>query len=88
MENNKPKLERYQKICFALAILFLAIALMALFLHFFDVGLSALWFGIPLCISCELFGCMLWKTNPKLYTVHIAVWSFCWGVCFLYLFRG
>ena len=88
MGNEKPKLECYQKILFVIAILFLSIALIAVFLHLCGVDLSAMWFGIPICIACECFACMLWKKNPMLYTAHIALWSFCLGVCFLHLIRG
>ena len=88
MENTKPKLEHYQKILFILAILFLSIALIVAFLHFCGIDLSIVWFGISLCIACVFFACMLWEKNPKRYTAHIALWSFCLGVCFLYLIRG
>jgi lipopolysaccharide export LptBFGC system permease protein LptF len=76
MKNEKPKLERYQKILLGFSFVFLAVALVCLILdimRFCEGGLRLMW--IPLSISNILQYCARWKQNPKTNTIFIVLWS-------------
>lgn len=73
MENEKPKLERYQKVLIAFSCIFLAIAGIFLVLQTVDIlpsGYSSIFLGLSAVLNC----CAQWKRSPILNTVLIGLW--------------
>ena len=75
MENEKPKLEKYQKILLGFSWFFLVVAGALLvwdIVHFEEGGLHRMW--LPFSLSNILKYCAKWKQNPKTNTIFIVSW--------------
>ena len=76
MENEKPKLEKYQKILRGFCFFFYAIALFCLIWHIVHIDeshLNATW--IPYSLANVFQYCANWKQNPKTNTAFIVLWG-------------
>ena len=84
MENDKPKMELYQKVLVTLSGIFLAVSIVFVMLRFMGI-LSNRYSSVALGLSMILNCCAYWKKNPIYNTIIIALCCIIIGVNFVLL---
>lgn len=79
MVNEKPKMERYQKILTVISTIILVVACVFHVLQFADIlpsGYSSIFLGLSMILYC----CVQWKQRPISNTVSIGLWCLVIGL--------